>query len=60
MATGKTKIVKVETHPMSLRSVVPVVPKDEGEKQQLMEDLTWIRCEGLLFHPWSLKSEEMV
>ena len=37
---GKTGTVKLEVHPMSLRSVVLVVPKDEGEKRQLVEDLT--------------------
>ena len=43
---GKIELVKVggETHPVSLRSVVPVVPKDEGEKLKLIEDLTRIEC----------------
>ena len=36
---GKIEAVKVEMHPVSLRSVVLVVPKDEGEKLQLIEDL---------------------
>ena len=44
---------------MSLRSIVPVVPKDEGEKWQLVEDLTRIGCKDLLAQPWSLRSEEM-
>ena len=57
---GKIETVKVEMHPVSLRSVVPAVLKDEGKKQQLVEDLTRIGCEGLLALPWSLKSEEMV
>ena len=56
----KTEAVKIEMHLVSLRSVVAAVPKDEGEKLQLIEDLTWIECEGLLAHPWSLKSKEMV
>ena len=57
---GEIGVVKVEVHPMSLRSIVPVVPKDEGEKRQLVEDLTRIGCEGLLVQPWCLKSEDMV
>ena len=57
---GKTGAVKMEVHLVSLRSVVPVVPKDEGEKQQLVEDLTRIRYKGLLAQPWCLKSEDMV
>ena len=56
---GKTEAVKVEVYLVSLRSVVLVVPKNEGEKRQLVEDLTWIGCEGLLAQPWTLKSEEM-
>ena len=40
-------------------SVVPTVPKDEGEKLLLIEDLTWIACEGLLAQPWSLRSKDM-
>ena len=56
---GKTGAVKVEVHLVSLKSVVLVVLKNEEEKQQLVEDLTRIRCEGLLVQPWSLKSEEM-
>ena len=57
---GRIGTVKVEMHPMSLKSVVLVVPKDEGEKQQLIEDLTQMGCEGLLVQPWGLMSEEMV
>ena len=57
---GKIETVKVEMHPVSLRSVVLAIPKDEGEKRQLVEGLTWIGCEGLLVLPWSLRSKEMV
>ena len=44
----KTGIVKVEVHLVSLKSIVAIVPKDEEEKRQLSEDLSWIGCEGLL------------
>ena len=57
---GRTGTVKVEMHPMSLKSVVPVVLKDEGKKRQLVEDLTWMGCKGLLMQPWGLKSKEKV
>ena len=56
---GKVGIVKVENLSVSLKSIVPVVPKDEKEKQQLEEDLTRMGCEGLLMEPWALKSEVM-
>ena len=57
---GKTGVIKVEMHPVSLRSVCPSVPKDEEEKRLLVEDLTRIGCEGLLAQHWSLRSKEMV
>ena len=50
---GKTESRKIggELHPVSLRLVILVVPKDEAEKMMLVEDLTRIGCEGLLTHP---------
>ena len=45
---GKTEAIKVEMHPISFRSVVLAVPKDEGKKLLLIDDLTQIGCEGLL------------
>ena len=59
LAIGRTGKVKVEMHHVSLKSIVPVVLKDEGKKQQLVEDLTQMGCKGLLVQPWGLKSEEM-
>ena len=56
----KTEAVKVEMQMVSLRFVVHAVPKDEGEKLQLIEVVSWIGCEGLLAQPWSLRSEDMV
>ena len=55
--SGKTRS---ELHVVSLRLVILAVPQDEAEKLMLVEDLTWIGCEGLLIHPWSLRNEEMV
>ena len=59
LAMGRTGTIKVEMHPVSLKSAVPGVLKDEGEKRQFVEDLTRMGCEGLLVQPWGLKSEEM-
>ena len=50
--TGKT--------PLTLRSVVPAIPKEPGERAYLEEDLTRIGCIGLLSKPWSVKDERMV
>ena len=51
--------LKLEVHHVSLKSVTPVVPRDENEKEMLVEELTKMGCEGLLFQPWSLKNEAM-
>lgn len=46
--------------PVSLKSVRPVIPKGQLEKEQLIEDLEKMGCEGLILEPWAVKSEEMV
>ena len=56
---GKARTIKVEVHPVSLKSSTPVVPKNEKEKELLVEDLTQMGCMGLLLQPWALKSEAM-
>ena len=55
----RTGIVKVEISFVSLKSVVPIVPKNKEETWQLVEDLIWMGCEGLLVQPWDLKSKTM-
>ena len=55
----KNEAMKVEVPMVSLKSVVAIVSKDEGEKRQLVEDLTRIGCKGLLVQHWSLKSKDM-
>ena len=50
--TGKT--------PLILRSVVPAILKELGERAYLEEDLTRIGCIGLLNKPWTVKEEKMV
>ena len=51
--------VKVELSSISLKSVNPVVPKDKKEKDELLEDLIWMGCGGLLAELWTLRSEAM-
>ena len=46
--------------PLTLRSVVPAIPKEPRERVHLEEDLTRIGCIGLLSKPWSVKDEGMV
>ena len=46
--------------PIMLRSVVPVIPKEPGERAYLEEDLTKIGCIGLSSKPSSVKDEGMV
>ena len=55
-----TSAVKTELVPVSLKSVYPVIPRDDDEKVQLIEDLGKMGCEGLLVEPWEVKSEAMV
>ena len=58
---GKRKLGKTggEPHPVSLKSMIPAVSKDEAEKLLLIEDLTRIGCEDLFTHPWNLKNEKL-
>ena len=50
--TGKTLL--------TLRSIVPAIPKEPRERAYLEEDLTSIGCIGLLSKPCSVKDERMV
>ena len=58
MAGART--VKVDLHPLSLKSVTLAIPRKNEEKIQPAEDLTKMGCEGLLLEPWVLKSKAMV
>ncbi len=55
-----TSAAKFEYLPVSLKAVVPVIPTDDDESKQLIEDMTKMGCEGLLAEPWAVKSEAMV
>ena len=43
-----------------LKNVAPAVPKRESKLKDLIEDLTWMGCEGLLAKPWNLRSEAIL
>ena len=60
VAMAGTSSAKVEMRPVNLRSVQAIVPTDEEEKQQLVDNLTKMGCEGLLAEPWAMKSEALV
>ena len=55
----KVVAVKVELPLVSLKSIIPLVPRNKGEKEQLVEDLTKMGCEGLLAESWTLRSKAM-
>ena len=57
---AKFSAIKVELPSVSLKSVIPVVPRNTEKKEQLVEDLTRMGYEGLLVEPWMLRSEAMV
>ena len=45
---------------ISLKALVPVVPKILTVRQKLEEDLERIGCAGLLNKPWNIKDEGLV
>ena len=52
--------VKLEIPSVSLQTVAPSISQDKEEKEQLLQDLTRMGCEGLLKEPWTLKNRAMV
>jgi hypothetical protein len=44
--------------PIPIKALIPAIPKDDGELQELAEDLRVMGCEGLLAKPWNLQSED--
>jgi hypothetical protein len=42
--------------PIPIKALIPAIPKDEEELQELAEDLRVMGCEGLLAKPWNLRS----
>ena len=45
---------------ISLKALVPVIPKTPTARWELEEDLTRIGCAGLLNKPWNIKDEGLV
>jgi hypothetical protein len=45
---------------VKLRKVVPVVPRNETEQGELLEDLQTMGCSGLLEKPWRFKDDQIV
>lgn len=43
-----------------MKNVTPAIPKKEFEMRELVEDLTLLRCEGLLAKPWNLWNEAIL
>jgi hypothetical protein len=60
IAMAGTSSVKADPRPVSLRSVLAIVPTNEDEKKELLADLTKMGCEGLLVEQWGMKSEALV
>jgi hypothetical protein len=45
---------------VKLRKIVPVVPRNETERGELLEDLQTMGCSGLLEKPWGFKDDRIV
>ena len=50
----------VRRTPITLRSVVPVIPRELEERMHLEKDLTSNGCIGFISKPWSVKDKKMV
>ena len=46
--------------PIPVKALIPAIPRDDKELQELAEDLRIMGCEGLLAKPWNLRSEEIL
>ena len=59
MAKAGARAIKLEVTSVSLQTIAPSISHDKKEKEQLLQDLTCMGCEGLLKKPWALKSKAM-
>ena len=50
----------VDPIPIPTKALIPSIPMDDVEFQELEEDLRIMGCEGLLFKPWNVQSEEIL
>ena len=44
--------------PILIKALIPAIPKEDEELQELAEDLRVMGCEGLLAKPWNLRLED--
>lgn len=57
---NRSRPVSHEPIEVKLRKVIPLVPLEDPERGNLMQDLTVMGCEGLLDKPWGFKEERIV
>ena len=50
----------VDPIPIPIKALIPAIPRDDKELQELTEDLRIMGCKGLLAKPWNLRSEEIL
>ena len=50
----------LEPIPIPVKALIPTIPRDDKELQELAKDLRIMGCEGLLAKPWNLRSEEIL
>ena len=48
----------MDSIPIPVKALVPTIPKDDRELQELAEDLRIMGCEGLFAKPWNLNAKE--
>jgi hypothetical protein len=57
--TQKKKMREVPSE-VKLRKIVPEVPRDETEREELLEDLQVMGCSSFLEKPWGFKDDRIV
>ena len=48
----------MDSIPIPVKTLIPAIPRDDGELQELAKDLLVMGCKELLAKPWSLRSED--
>ena len=48
----------VDPIPIPVKALIPTIPRDDRELQELAEDLRVMGCEELLAKPWNLRSKD--
>ena len=47
-----------EPIPIPLKALIPAIPMDDKDLQELADDIWIMGCEGLLAKPWNLRAED--